>query len=155
MKALTEYLYIIVLSLWVGGMSLFTFVLTPVIFKSYSRDEAGGIVGNLFPSYFLFTLAVSVLALILFFTSHDSGSLRYVVSLVLALLAVVTALYVNIGLYPEARKVKQEVHSFENAAPDSPARMRFRRLHARSAVLNLFMIAAGLILLIINVQIRK
>ncbi len=45
----------IALSLWVGGMSLFTFILTPVIFRSYPRDAAGEVVGKLFPSYFLFT----------------------------------------------------------------------------------------------------
>jgi len=155
MKA-AGYLYVIVLSLWVGGMSLFTFILTPVIFRSYPRDAAGEIVGKLFPSYFLFTLAVSAAALILFFLSFPGGNpLRYRISLVLGSLAVIIALYVNFRLYPEAKKVKQEVHTFAAAAPDEPARTRFRRLHAQSAILNLFMIADGLVLLIINVGIKK
>jgi uncharacterized membrane protein len=149
MKALAGYLYVIVLSLWVGGMFLFTFIMTPVIFRSYQRDAAGEIVGKLFPSYFLFSLAVSAAALILFFLSFPDRASSGGISLVLVSLAVITALYVNFRLYPEARKVKQEVHSFE-AAPDDPARKRFRRLHAQSAVLNLFMIADGLALLIIR-----
>ena len=156
MGTLAEYLYAIVLSLWVGGMSLFTFILTPVIFRSYSRDTAGEVVGKLFPSYFLFTLTVSAAAWVLFFLSFPgSGAPRYVVSLVLVSLALLTALYVNFWLYPEAKRVKREVRSFEGEAPDSPARSRFRRLHAVSAVLNIFMIADGLILLIMNVQMRK
>jgi uncharacterized membrane protein len=149
MKALAGYLYVIVLSLWVGGMFLFTFIMTPVIFRSYQRDAAGEIVGKLFPSYFLFSLAVSAAALILFFLSFPDRASSGGISPVLVSLAVITALYVNFRLYPEARKVKQEVHSFE-AAPDDPARKRFRRLHAQSAVLNLFMIADGLALLIIR-----
>jgi hypothetical protein len=150
--ALAGYLYMIVLSLWVGGMSLFTFILTPVIFGSYPRDTAGEIVSRLFPSYFLFTLAVSAAALVLSFLAFpDRGSLRCRISLLLASLAVIIALYVNFRLYPEAEMVKQEVHSFEAAVPDEPARVRFRRLHAQSAVLNLFMIADGLALLIMNV----
>ena len=44
--------YNIVLALWVGGMALFTFIVTPVIFKSYPRDQAGEIVGRLFPGLF-------------------------------------------------------------------------------------------------------
>jgi uncharacterized membrane protein len=156
MKTAAGYLYVIVLSLWVGGMFLFTFVMTPVIFRSYQRDAAGEIVGKLFPSYFIFTLAVSAAALILFFLSFpDRAPLGYRISLVLVSLAVIIALYVNFRLYPEARKVKQEVHSFEAEAPDGPARLRFRRLHAQSAILNLFMIADGLALLIISVGVKK
>ena len=156
MKTLAGYLYIIVLSLWVGGMSIFTFILTPVIFSSYPRDAAGEIVGKLFPSYFLFTLAVSAAALILFLPSFpDRGTLSSRISLLLVSLAVIIALYVNFRLYPEAAKVKQEVHSFEAAAPDNPARMKFRRLHAQSAILNLFMIADGLALLIMFVRTKK
>lgn len=156
MKTLAGYLYVIVLGLWVGGMSLFTFILTPVIFRSYPRDAAGEIVGRLFPAYFLFTLAISAAALILFFLSFpERDPLRCRISLVLVVLAVITALYVNFRLYPEAQRVKREVHSFEAAAPDDPARDRFRRLHAWSAVLNLFMIADGLVLLIMNVRIKE
>jgi len=151
-----ESLYVIVLSLWVGGTSLFTFILTPVIFRSYPRDTAGEVVGKLFPSYFLFTLAVSAAALVLFFFSFPyGGSVIYRVSLLLLSLAVIAALYVNFRLHPEARKVKREVHSFEGDSPDSLARTRFRRLHAQSAVLNLFMIADGLVLLVMNVGIKK
>ena len=155
MKTLAGYLYGIVLSLWVGGMALFTFLLTPVIFASYSRDSAGGIVGKLFPSYFLFALAVSAAGLILLLLSfHGSGGLRYRISLTLISLAVVASLYVNFRLYPEVLQAKQEVRSFE-AAPDSPSRVRFRRLHARSAILNLIMIADGLTLLVLQMRMRK
>jgi len=155
MKTLSGYLYGIVLSLWVGGMSLFTFVLTPVIFRSYPRDMAGEIVGTLFPSYFLFTLAVSAAALALLLLSlQGSSTLRSRISLAMVSLAVVLSLYVNFGLYPEAVKAKNAVRSFETA-PDNPSRLRFRRLHAQSAVLNLIMIADGLTLLVMQMRMRK
>lgn len=156
MQALPGYLYGIVLSLWVGGMSLFTFLVTPAIFRSYPRDTAGEVVGKLFPSYFPFTLAISTAALILlliFFRGR--GRSGYTLSLVLVSLAVVTALYVNFRLYPEARKVKQEVHTFEATAPDEPAKTKFRRLHAQSAILNLVMIADGLVLLVMHMRKSK
>jgi hypothetical protein len=156
MKTLAGHLYAIVLSLWVGGMSLFTFILTHVIFRSYPRDAAGEIVGNLFPAYFLFTLAISAATLILFFLSFpDRDPLSYRISLLLVSLAVIIALYVNFRLYPEAQKVKHEVHFFEATAPDNPARIRFRGLHKQSAILNLFMIADGLALPITTVRIKK
>jgi hypothetical protein len=42
--------YRLALSLWVGGIALFTFVVTPVIFRTQGRDAAGKIVGSIFPS---------------------------------------------------------------------------------------------------------
>jgi uncharacterized membrane protein len=156
MKTLAGYLHVIVLSLWVGGMSLFTFIITPVIFKSYPRDAAGEIVGKLFPSYFLFSLAVSAAALIFFLLFFQGkGSLMNGISVVLISLAIAMSLYVNFRLYPEIKKVKQEVHSFETTAPNDPARIRFRRLHAQSAIINIVMIAEGLALLIMNVKAGK
>jgi len=156
MNKLAGHLYVIVLSLWAGGMSLFTVILTPVIFRSYPRDIAGGIVGKLFPSYFLFVLVISAAALILCILSFpDRGSRRYRISLLLSSLALITALYINFSLYPEVEKVKREVYSFEAAAPDGAARTRFRSLHSQSAILNLFMIADGFVLLVMNVAIKK
>jgi uncharacterized membrane protein len=154
-KTLSGYLYAIALSLWVGGMSVFTFLVTPVIFRSFSRDEAGQIVGKLFPLYFPFTLAVCAAALVfLLLLGWERGGPGYRISLLLVSFAVVLTLYVNFRLYPEVEKVKQEVRSFETA-PEDPARIRFRRLHAQSAVINLLIIADGLVLLVLLMRMRK
>jgi uncharacterized membrane protein len=156
MRTAAGYLYVIVLSLWVGGMSLFTFIMTPVIFKSYPRDAAGEIVGKLFPSYFLFGLAVSVAALIFYLlSSQGRGFLTNAISVVLISLAIAMSLYVNFRLYPEIKRVKQGVHSFETTAPNDPARIRFSRLHAQSAIINIIMIADGLALLVISIGPKK
>jgi uncharacterized membrane protein len=62
MKMAWSFLYNLVLSLWIGGMSVFTFIVTPAIFKSFGRDMAGEIVGKLFPGYFLSVLILSFAA---------------------------------------------------------------------------------------------
>src|SRR3972149_3851447 len=51
--------YRLALSLWVGGIALFTFVVTPVIFRTHGRDAAGRIVGSIFPVYFRYGLVVA------------------------------------------------------------------------------------------------
>ena len=51
-------IYRIAIAFWVGGVTIFTFVLTPIIFKSYDRDTAGKIVGVLFPAYFRWNLGM-------------------------------------------------------------------------------------------------
>jgi len=148
--------YTLVLALWVGGMALFTFVATPVIFKTYPRDLAGEIVGRLFPGYFLYNLVLAVAALILFFIiARDQSKLPYRLSLLCVATAVLINLFIVFKLHPDTVRVKQQVASFESEAPDSPARKEFRKLHGISAVLNLVLIAEGITLLVAAPLLRK
>jgi len=156
MKLTWFSLYDLILSLWVGGIAIFTFIVTPAIFKSFGRDEAGAIVGKLFPGYFTYVLVLSVLAFIVFFTvtggASDSTSQ---LSFFLLIAALVVNIYVSLKLYPDAVKLKREITSFERESPDSPARTRFTRLHAVSAVLNLAVLADGVILLLLEPAMKK
>jgi hypothetical protein len=61
---IVSVVYRLAVAFWVGGVAIFTFVLTPIIFKAYSRDTAGQIVGVLFPAYFRWGLACGAVALI-------------------------------------------------------------------------------------------
>ena len=156
MRTVPGALYLLTLSLWVGGMAIFTFLVTPIIFRSYGRDHAGEIVGRLFPAYFPYLLALSVLALVLFLLLRaDRGAAISRISLALLALAVVVNLYVTFKLHPDAVRIKQQIASFERDAGDSPARMAFRRLHALSAALNLAVLADGVALLLLSRHLCK
>ena len=148
--------YNLVLALWVGGMTIFTFVVTPAIFRSFDRDAAGAIVGKLFPGYFLYTLVLATAAFILFFMAASDQS-RYIERCSFALLvgAICVSLFVNFKLQPAAVSAKQQVSSFEREAADSPARKQFSRMHAVSASLNLLVLLDGVVLLLIGPAIRR
>jgi uncharacterized membrane protein len=142
-------LYNVVLALWVGGMSIFTFLVAPAIFKSYGKDMASDIVGHIFPRYFLYDLILAAVALALFFLiTVERKAFASRLSLVLLAAALIVNLFIVFKLYPEAVKAKQEVTSFERESPESPARKKFTRLHALSATLNLFLLLDGIALLI-------
>ena len=156
MKPILFSLYTLTLALWTGGMAMFTFIVTPVIFRSFGRDQAGEIVGRLFPGYFLSTLVLSGLALVLFFLiSADQAARAYRATLILLVAALLANTYITYKLHPDAVKVKQQVASFEREAPDSPLRREFRRLHAISAVLNLLVLADGAALLVLSRNLGK
>ncbi|HUI45580.1 MAG TPA: DUF4149 domain-containing protein [Nitrospirota bacterium] len=156
MKLTWFLLYDLILSLWVGGIAIFTFIVTPSIFKSFGRDEAGAIVGKLFPGYFSYVLVLSVLAFIVFFAvSGGTSDSTSRLSFFLLIAALVINIYVSLKLYPDAVKLKREITSFERESPDSPARKRFTRLHAVSAVLNLAVLADGVILLLLGPALKK
>ena len=151
MKTILTYFYTLALSLWIGGIFLFTFIVTPVIFKSYGKDMAGEIVGKLFPSYFLFSVIISIISLILFLISFQNRAVSgHTLSLVLLVAAILISLYVSGRLHPEIRSVKQEIASFETVSSEDPLRKKFRSLHAQSAILNILMLADGVALLIIR-----
>src|SRR5512139_4145805 len=155
MSALVQFLYNLVLALWVGGISIFTFIVTPVIFRSFGRDIAGEVVGKLFPGYFLYTLLLSILALILLLVSQPSlRKSAHTWSLLLIALAIIINMFVSFKLHPEIKKIKQEIPSFE-AVQDSLLRKRFRQLHGVSATLNLILLADGVVLLLISTAVKK
>ena len=151
MNAFWFSLYTIVLSLWVGGMALFTFIVTPVIFRSFARDLAGRVVGELLPGYFLYNLILAAVALALFFLSTAvRTAFTSRLSLVLLSAALIINVFIVFKLHPEAVKVKQKVTSFERESPDSPARKKFTRLHGVSAALNLVLLVDGITLLVVG-----
>jgi len=144
-------IYSILLALWVGGIAIFTFLITPVIFKGFGRDAASAIVDRLFPVYFPYNLIISVAALVSFlvFANIQAGIARKI-SLSLIIAAVVINAFISFKLYPDVKKTKAEITSFEQTSPESLPRKEFRRLHGISAVLNLLLPIDGVALIVIN-----
>jgi hypothetical protein len=148
--------YNLIISLWIGGISLFTFIITPVVFKYFERDMAGNIVGRLFPGYFMYNMALSVLALILLITLRSSFTKwGFQLSLILVIAAVIINSFVAFKLHPEIRKVKEQIPSFESTDRASVLRRRFGKLHAVSATLNLLLLADGVTLLVLSSVLKK
>jgi hypothetical protein len=143
-------LYRVMLALWVGGIAMYTFLVTPVLFRYFGRDTASATVDRLFPFYFPYTLVVPVLAFGFFLASGLKQEERRGLPRVLLIGAVLIGLFVNFGIYPEAKRAKREIASFEKETADSPARARFRTLHGISMALNLILLADGVALIVID-----
>lgn len=139
------FLYRLAIACWLGGASLFTFVLTPTIFRSYSRDMAGGIVGALFPGYFKWGLACGAVALISILLS--SASRHRTVSIIIITVMLAITLAQALVIEPKAAALKREIPSFETTSKDDPLRTRFRKLHGISAAGNLVVIGGGIALI--------
>ena len=147
MRAIGGFIYLLALALWVGGGTLYTFVMTPAIFAAYPRNTAGEIVGTMMPHYFLFQFAAAgVAALVMIALWRSWPARRRVVCLALLLGALAAQSYVQWRLYPQILAVKARVASFESA-PDAPERRRFRTLHGLSMMMNLLVLADGTLLL--------
>lgn len=139
-------IYNLAVALWAGGNAIFTLLLTPILFKTESRDTAGRIVGNLFPGYFRWGIACGIVALLC--RLAGSGTARRLPLVLLVVMLAITsfqALYIE----PRAAELKQRIGSFETTPKDHPLRQEFSRLHGISAVCNLTVLAGGVILVVL------
>jgi hypothetical protein len=142
-----EMLYRLVISLWAGGNAIFTLILTPILFRTESRDVAGRIVGNLFPGYFRWGMACGVIALVCRLAGHGFTSKLPVIMLVIMLaVSSFQAFYIE----PHAAELKRQIGSFESTSKDDPLRKEFSKLHGVSAICNLTVLAGGVLLVVLT-----
>jgi hypothetical protein len=144
--AIVSIIYHLAVSLWLGGAALFTFVLTPMLFRSESRDTAGRIVGLFFPGYFRWGIACGAVALVCrIILSKTVLAPAEMILIVMLALCSFQALYIE----PQAAALKREIVSFETTTKDHPLRRQFSKLHGVSAVCNLSVIVGGVALVVL------
>ncbi len=141
-----DMLYRLAISLWAGGNAIFTLMLTPILFKTESRDVAGRIVGNLFPGYFRWSLACVAIALICRLAGRGFDARLPVIVLVVML---VLTTFQSIYVVPRAAELKRQIGSFESTGADHPLRKEFSKLHGVSAICNLSVLAGGVLLVVL------
>lgn len=139
-------LYQLAITLWAGGNAIFTLMLTPILFKTESRDTAARIVGNLFPGYFRWGLACGVIAVVCRLASRGFDfKLPMIILVVMLTVTSFQAFY----LEPRVAELKRQIGSFETTKKDDPLRKEFSKLHGVSAVCNLTVLAGGVALVVL------
>ena len=139
-------IYRLAVAFWVGGVAIFTFVLTPIIFRSYDRDAAGRIVGFLFPAYFRWGLACGLVGLACLLAMRGRN---FVAALVIILVMLSLSAFGAFYIEPRAAELKRQIPSFVTTPKDHPLRREFSRLHAVSAVCNLAVFGGGVVLVVL------
>ena len=145
MQTLT-IIYRLAVAFWCGGVAIFTFIVTPIIFKSFGRDMAGRIVGEVFPAYFRWGLACGLVALVALLAVRGKSFVpALAIIIVMLCLTSLDAFY----LEPRLAQLKKEIPSFETTPKDDPRRKEFSRLHGISAVCNLSVFGGGVALIVL------
>jgi hypothetical protein len=138
------------LALWVGG-TLVVVMAAPVLFRQIpSRDLAGAVFGEILRRFEAVKHALSLALVIAVFARLEQQRELAgpgAVAAIAIFLAVATNVYLAMVLRPRLNYFRMKVGSFDAAAPDDPWRLRFDRLHKRSAtILVLGWIAAAVAL---------
>ncbi len=126
----------------------------PSIFKILSREQAGNVVSDIFPKYYLVSYACGAVALIssiiLIYMGNHFSHLTNIIKLTALVVMIGLAVYAGEIVTPETHKVRTEMRSVEiDSHKYLEIRKDFGHLHRKSAILNsaIFILGIALVLL--------
>ncbi len=141
-----KYIHLLTLVIWFGGMIFFSFIAAPSIFKILPKEEAGDVVGNIFPKYYFIGYVAS---LVLIGTLYKLGQGRFVIAAPMIILVIMTGLTYYSGLVVGAkvRKMKAEIRQTSDEAQKEELGKSFKKTHSFSMILNVSIIGLSIVYL--------
>lgn len=134
-------IHLIALSLWVGAVVFFSFIVAPGVFGALPTQEAGRVIGTIFPRYYQFGIVAGLLtvATALALQWLNNGDWRLSIGLTSVMLAL--TLYAGIVVQPRAAELRPMRY---DPATEATAKPEFDRLHRLAVILNSIVLFAGL-----------
>jgi uncharacterized membrane protein len=145
----------VAVSLWLGGMACFAFLVAPAAFATLEREAAGRLVTVMFPRYYLAGAVLGAIALVGCVVRAGLRGWRGADWLPLGLVVVMLALtlYAWAVVLPAAHAAREALRAAGGSAPTEA--FRFARLHRLSGVLNVSVMAMGIVFLIVEATRRS
>ena len=112
-----------------GAMLFFPSVVAPVVFTSLPEAQAGAFLRSMFPRYYAFMIALSLVAAFLFLVVSDESAYQ---AAIVCLLVGVSTLWIRQWLLPRINTARDA-----QLAGDTEAGRRFDRDHKLSVGINL------------------
>ena len=112
-----------------GAMLFFPSVVAPVVFSSLPEAQAGVFLRSMFPRYYGFIIALSLIAALLFLVANDESAYQ---AAIVCLFVGVSTLWVRQWLLPRINAARDE-----QLAGNAEAGRRFDRDHKLSVGINM------------------
>lgn len=146
MRKFSEALYLITITLWVGGLWAIGYLAAPILFSSLGdRQLAGLVAGKLFSWIGWFGLGSSVYLLIFLFARMGSRFFRSTVFWLVLLMGLLAAAS-QFGIQPLMAQLKAD--ALPREVMESVLRDRFATWHGISSILYLIQSLLGLWLVV-------
>jgi len=141
----------IAVTLWLGAMAFFAFVVAPAAFAALDREAAGRFVAVVFPRYYLVGVVLGLVAL------AGLGGRRLIeggrpwdwLPILLVLVMLALTLYAWAVVLPAAHAAREAARRAPADAAAAEA-ARFSRLHRRSSILNGAVMLAGVVFVVLQ-----
>lgn len=148
MHGLLRYVLLSAVVLWIGGIVFFSFIASPSVFKILPREQAGQVVGEIFPKYHLLGYISCLVALTCLMGLRQLASVKAVGTAML-LLVLMGGIQGTMGIVigPKVIEARDAVKSAAPGPEKDRLEKQFRGLHGLSMILNLVLLLLGLILL--------
>jgi hypothetical protein len=132
---LSLFIYLLSIVCWLGGMVFFSLLTAPVIFRVLTREDAGKMVGAIFPRYYLLGYVAGAIGLVLaiYFTVVRIERLWWGLSALALALALGLTIYAGAVVRPRIDSIHIVA---EEPNPDAAQKSEFDRLHRLSVALN-------------------
>jgi cytochrome bd-type quinol oxidase subunit 2 len=146
MRTAVVWLYLLALIVWLGETVFLSFVVAPSIFRGFPPEEAGRVMGTIFPAYYAVGIVCGVVlvgAAVFLWRTGSAGAARWGLAAALAVVMLVCILYAGFAVQPRVRELRELRHR-----PDAPANVEadFQHLHGLSVQLNSVVLAGGIAL---------
>ena len=146
MRRFSEALYLITLSLWVGGLWAIGYLVAPVLFATLAdRQLAGMLAGKLFALIGWVGLASAAYLLLFMLIRLGRSALKRGVFWLLVVMLVLTVLS-QFGIQPLLAQIKAD--ALPREVMESVLRDRFATWHGVSSILYLVQSVLGLLLVV-------
>jgi putative copper export protein len=160
MQTALKFIYILSLSFWIGSIFFFSFFAAPSIFKVLPRETAGNVVSDIFPKYYLVAYVsggAAIITTVLLRVFYERGTgILFGIRLGALLIMLALAVYAGEVLRPKAVEARAEMRSLTETSPNYPAsHEKFRKLHARSAIINSAVFILGIAILFADAYTNK
>ncbi len=138
MPTFLRLIQLLTMTVWVGGLIFFAFVLAPTAFATLPTvHEAGLIVGaTLRPLHNIGLICAALFmsaTAILFARAPHSVRGRYEIQFILAAIMLLATAYLNLNVLPAMDRDRDRASGdITSVPPDNPARIHFDQLHRRS-----------------------
>lgn len=141
MSTILRFFYLLALAAWVGEIAFFSFVAAPAIFRVLGSQQAGQVVAEIFPRYYLAGSLAAAVALLTGAALAGRGAGRlWGAALGCVAVGLAATLYAALVVHPRARGLRV-------AAPEAVAQgehAEFQRLHRLAVRLNALSLLAGI-----------
>jgi uncharacterized membrane protein len=140
-------------AVWLGAMGFFAFIVAPTAFTTLDRETAGRFVSVIFPRYYAVGLALGLVALFGLAVRWMGGGWRGLdwLSAVGVLLMLALTVYAGAVVLPAAHAAREAAR----VAGADPAAAGFARLHRLSGILNVIVLASGMLVLVLETVRRR